>query len=107
MSERGGFAVIDVETSGFSPQKNRVVEVGIVLADPTGEPFYSWSSRFNPQGSVGPTHIHGIRDEDVANAPLFADAVAQIVDLLRGHVFVAHNVRFDLSFLRAEFERAG
>ena len=103
----GGFAVVDVETSGFSPQKNRIVEIGIVLLDPRGQPVHSWSSRFNPQGPVGPTHIHGIRPEDVADAQLFSDAIGEIVALLRGNVFVAHNARFDVSFLRAEFERAG
>ncbi len=104
---RGGFAVIDVETSGFSPQKNRIVEVGIVLVDESGESVHSWSSRFNPEGPVGPTHIHGIRAEDVTDAPLFADEATRLVELLSGHVFVAHNVRFDLGFIRAEFERAG
>jgi len=107
MEPRGGYAVVDVETSGFSPTKNRIVEVGLVLVDESGEAVYHWGSRLNPQGPVGPTHVHGIRAEDVVDAPLFADVAQTLASLLSGHVFVAHNVRFDLSFLLAEFERAG
>ncbi len=107
MSESGGFVIVDVETSGFSPKKNRIVEIGLVIADNRGEPVESWTTRFNPQGPVGPTHVHGIRAEDVKDAPIFADMVPIIVERLRGRVLVAHNARFDLSFLRAEFERAG
>ena len=107
MSDTSGFVIVDVETTGFSPQKNRIVEIGLVLMDPKGEPTGSWTMRFNPQGSVGPTHVHGIRAKDVRNAPLFADMVSIIVDHLRGRALVAHNAKFDVSFLRAEFERAG
>ena len=106
-SRRGGFAIVDVETTGFSARTDRIVEIGLVLADSDGEAYDSWTCRFNPEGPVGPTHIHGITDADVANAPLFADTISDLVALLRGNAFVAHNANFDIAFLRAEFERAG
>lgn len=102
-----GFAVIDVETTGLSPNSHRVLELAIVLCDPLGRPQGEWVTRLNPQGPVGATHIHGITDADVRDAPLFADLVPHISDRLRGRALVAHNARFDLAFLRSEYDRAG
>lgn len=101
-----GFAVVDVETTGFSPRDDRIVEIGIVLTDEAGAPTQEWSTRVNPQRDVGPTHIHGISQRDVASAPTFSDSAAHIADLLRGRCLVAHNAAFDRRFLEAEFGRA-
>lgn len=101
-----GYAVIDVETTGLSPRGDRVIEVGVVLLDPHGQPEHEWTSRINPGRPVGATHIHGITDSDVAHSPLFEDVAPHIAGLLQGRAFVAHNARFDASFLRYEFGRA-
>jgi DNA polymerase-3 subunit epsilon len=101
------FAVVDVETTGLSPTRDRVLELAIVRTDRDGNVVDEWVSRFNPEGPVGATHIHGIRDADVANAPLFRDAAPTISTLLSGLPIVAHNAKFDLAFLRAEFAAAG
>ncbi|MCM0639597.1 exonuclease domain-containing protein [Cellulomonas wangsupingiae] len=101
------YSVLDVETTGLSPRTHRVLELAIVRVDAAGAVVDEWSSRFNPQGPVGATHIHGITDRDVAHAPLFADAVATISARLAGTVVVAHNARFDIAFVRAEYQRAG
>jgi DNA polymerase-3 subunit epsilon len=102
-----GFAIVDVETTGFKPTVDRIVELGIVLADADGNFQSDWEMRFNPQGPVGATHVHGIKDEDVREAPLFADVAPEIARQLSSRTLVAHNARFDTSFLQAEFERAG
>lgn len=104
---RAVFAVLDVETTGLAPARDRVLELSVVRCDAAGRPIDEWSSRFNPQGPVGATHIHGITAADVAYAPLFAAEVATLAARLSGLVLVAHNARFDLGFLRAEFARAG
>lgn len=101
------YSVLDVETTGLSPRTHRVLELAIVRVDATGSVVDEWSSRFNPQGPVGATHIHGITERDVVHAPLFADAVATISARLAGTVVVAHNARFDIAFVRAEYQRAG
>ncbi|WP_251443346.1 histone-like nucleoid-structuring protein Lsr2 [Microbacterium sp. USTB-Y] len=101
------FAIIDVETSGLSPKNDRVLELAIVRVDHRGHVVDEWSSRFNPEGPVGATHIHGITQADVAHAPLFRDVATSIVPYISGLPIAAHNARFDLSFLRAEFRRAG
>jgi DNA polymerase-3 subunit epsilon len=102
-----GFAVIDVETTGLSASSHRVLELAIVRTDPSGRVLDEWVSRFNPDGPVGATHIHGIRDRDVARAPRFGQLLPEITARLAGAAIAGHNVRFDLAFLRAEYARAG
>jgi DNA polymerase III subunit epsilon len=104
---QAAFAVVDVETTGLSARNNRILELAIVRTDDSGRELDEWSSRFNPQGPVGATHIHGIVDADVAHAPLFAQLLPDISARLRGVTVAGHNVRFDLAFLRAEYARAG
>lgn len=100
------FAVIDVETTGLDPERERVLELAILRADEQGRPIDQWLTRFHPGGPVRATHIHGITDADVAGAPRFADLAVQIGTALQGLVLVAHNTEFDLAFLQAEFARA-
>lgn len=101
------FAIIDVETTGLSPKKDRMLELAVVRVDQGGNVVDEWSTRLNPEGPVGATHIHGITQADVANAPLFRDVAASVVPYIAGLPIAAHNARFDLAFLRAEFRRAG
>jgi len=102
-----GFAVIDVETTGLSPKGHRVLELAIVRTDPTGRVVDEWVRRFDPEGPVGATHIHGITAADVAGAPRFAEVLPEVTRRLAGAAIAGHNVRFDLGFLRAEYARAG
>ncbi|OLR93562.1 3'-5' exonuclease [Actinokineospora bangkokensis] len=105
--EGPGFAVVDVETTGLSPNTHRVVELAILRTDAAGRVVDEWVSRFNPDGPVGATHVHGITAADVAGAPRFAEVLPEITTRLSGAAVAGHNVRFDLGFLRAEFARAG
>jgi DNA polymerase III subunit epsilon len=68
-----------------------------------------WSSLINPGCEIpGPIQVFtGISDEMVADAPRFAQVAALVLEKLQGALFVAHNARFDYSFLRAEFRRLG
>ena len=101
-----GFAVIDLETTGLSPRHHRIVEIAVIQTDHWGRQQATWTTRVNPEGPVGATHIHGITQADVANAPLFRELVPTIVSLLSGRALVAHNASFDLPFLAHEFHRA-
>ncbi|MFD4421400.1 exonuclease domain-containing protein [Agromyces sp. NPDC058484] len=103
-----GFAVIDFETTGFSPAKHdRIVEIGVVHVNPEGRITGRWETLVNPGRDLGAQHVHGIRATDVLDAPTFAEVAGHLVELLRGRVIVAHNARFDIGFLIAELERAG
>ncbi len=103
-----GFAVIDLETTGFAYNANdRVCEIGVVLVAPDGRREDSWTTLVNPQRDLGAQHIHRIDATDARMAPRFADVVGDLTGLLAGRVVVAHNSAFDTSFLVSEYARAG
>lgn len=102
-----GFAVVDVETTGLFPARDRVVEIAVVHLDPDARVTGEFSTLIDPRRDVGPTRIHGIRASDVSGAPTFSEAAETIRRLLAGRVLVAHNARFDAMFLAAEFQRCG
>ncbi len=100
------FAVVDLETTGISPaHHHRIVEIGVVLTDGAGNVDYEWSTLVNPHRDLGPTSIHGVTGAMVAEAPTFAEVAGDLSVLLDGRVLVAHNARFDVGFLEAEWRR--
>jgi DNA polymerase-3 subunit epsilon len=103
----GGFAALDLETTGLSPRTDRVVEVAVVCLDLNGKVVSEFCTLVNPQRDVGPTRVHGLRARDVAAAPRFADVAGQVLGYLAGRVPVGHNLSFDLRFLDAELDRLG
>lgn len=102
------FAVVDVETTGFSPKlHDRIVEIAIVRITADGSLLDEFGTLVNPGRDLGPTDIHGISAEEVLDAPTFEEIAGDVVQRLEGAVFVAHNVRFDLDFVGSELSRAG
>lgn len=99
-------AFIDLETTGTTASRDRITEIGIVrVAD--GEFLDEWSTLVNPECSI-PEDIRvltGITNEMVRGAPTFAEIRREVAERLEGHVFVAHNARFDYGFLKQEFRR--
>jgi DNA polymerase-3 subunit epsilon len=100
-------AVLDFETTGLSPGIDRVVEASVVRVDPGSRPRLVFDSLVNPDRRMAATEIHGITDRDVADAPRFRDLAGDLLLALSGCVVVAHNVYFDLRFLRYELGRLG
>jgi DNA polymerase-3 subunit epsilon len=108
VSEPGaGWAVVDVETTGFHPGQARVVSVAALALGDDGNVEGTFSSLLNPGVDPGPTHVHGLTTEILEGQPTFAEIVDQLTDVLRGRTLVAHNVAFDYSFLAAEAELVG
>lgn len=102
------FAVIDVETSGLSARRHRLLQIAVVTTDGSGRVLSEWSTyvrrRFAP---VGPTEIHGITRSTVRRAPRFSDVMGELVGQLDGATIVAHNAQFDWAFVRRALRRAG
>jgi DNA polymerase-3 subunit epsilon len=101
-------AIVDLETTGGSPARDRVTEIAVLEVD-AFEVTSEWSTLVNPETSI-PAEIQaltGITNDMVAGAPRFAALAEALFERLDGRVFVAHNARFDYGFLRHEFERAG
>lgn len=97
---------VDVETSGGGPLHDRVIEVGLVVTE-GGETVETWESLVNPNIRVQTEILAmtGIKPQDLETAPEFYQIAEEISKRLEGAVFVAHNARFDFSFLKSEFAR--
>ncbi len=102
------YAVVDIETTGGMARRDRITEIAIALYD--GEKIIdSYESLVNPERSIPTeiTRITGITNSMVANAPKFFEIAKKVVEMTDGAIFVAHNVRFDYSFIREEFAALG
>ncbi|MFC9329672.1 exonuclease domain-containing protein [Kitasatospora sp. NPDC057015] len=106
-SAAAGFAVVDVETTGRSPWRHRVVEVAVVLLDEQLRTEAEFATLLDPLGPVGPTHVHRIAQADVTGAPRFREVAPHLLELLAGRVLVGHHVTCDRAFLDREFARIG
>jgi DNA polymerase-3 subunit epsilon len=102
----GGWAVIDVETSGFRPGQARIISLAALGLDADGQVEQSVVSLLNPGVDPGPTHVHGLTAAMLEDQPQFGDILGDVVEVLRGRTLVAHNVAFDYAFLAAEAELA-
>jgi DNA polymerase-3 subunit epsilon len=102
------YAIIDIETTGGSAHAEKITEIAIYLHDGnkiTGE----YVTLINPERNIPYfiTNLTGITNEMVENAPRFYEIAKTIVELTEGRTFVAHNARFDYSFIRQEFKSLG
>ena len=100
------FAVVDLETSGLSSRRHRVLQIGVVTVHADGTVVDAWSTMVKlrwPLQRVGPTEIHGITRRTLKGAPALDDALDQLAERLDGSIFTAHNAAFDAAFI----ERAG
>lgn len=101
------FAVVDVETTGTRVYKgDRIMEVAVVHVC-NGVATTAAEFLVNPQRAVSPwvSRLTGITWEMLHEAPTFGDIAERIREATDGHVFVAHNVRFDWRFLSMELQR--
>ena len=97
------FVVFDTETTGFSPAKDRLVEIGAVkIRDGQNLGEKTWL--INPQRSI-PWYVqkvHNITPEMVADKPLFAEIYPEFLEFIDDAVLIAHNAPFDIRFIAAE-----
>lgn len=102
------FAITDIETTGGHASAGSITEVAVIISDGQRE-IDRFHSLVNPNQPI-PFYIQsltGITNDMVADAPEFGDIAAELYSFFEDSVFVAHNVGFDYSFLRAAFEHAG
>ena len=101
-------AVIDVETTGFDAETDRIIEMGIIRFE-KGEVKETYGQLINPGCEVPAevTKITGIKPEDLEDKPAFAEVAHEVHKRLQGVGIVAYNLSFDRGFVRAELERCG
>jgi hypothetical protein len=104
-----GYAVVDLETTGTDVESDEIVSLAVVRLDAEGVELDRFASLVRPAGPIPAeaTAVHGIDDASVADAPSFDEVAGELVGLLEGAVFVAHNAGFDLPLLEHAFARAG
>lgn len=102
------YAIIDIETTGGSPRKERITEIAIYIYN-EGRITDEFCSLVNPERNIPYyiTGLTGISNEMVAEAPMFYEIAKDIVEITQDKIFVAHNARFDYSFIRQEFKNLG
>jgi DNA polymerase III epsilon subunit family exonuclease len=102
------FAVVDVETTGMrAAGPDRITDIAVVLVHGARRELV-FESLVNPGVPIPPriAALTGITDEMVRKAPDFCEVADQVIGVLAGRVFVAHNARFDWGFVTAEVRRA-
>jgi DNA polymerase-3 subunit epsilon len=100
--------ILDCETTGGRAKYHRIIEIGLVVIE-NGRLIESWQSFINPE-TIVPSFIQkltGIKPNMLNNAPIFSEIADILHEKLKNRTLVAHNARFDYSFLKSEFNRIG
>ena len=102
------FTFIDCETTGLFPRYgDRICEIAL-LKIKDGKIYESYQTLINPGRTISPgaAAVNGITDEMVKDAPYFSEIAEKVIRIIGDSVIVAHNAKFDLSFLSAQFQNA-
>lgn len=102
------YAIIDIETTGGSPKRDKITEVAIIISDGS-KIIDTYETLINPGVSIpyNITRITGITNEMVQEAPRFYEIAKYVVEKTEGCIFVAHNVQFDYNFIKNHFASLG
>ena len=102
------YVVFDLETTGFSPNVNKIIEIGAVKVV-NGSVTEKFSTFVNPDVPI-PFRIEeltGINDDIVMEAPMIEEILPEFLKFCDGAVMVAHNAAFDMSFIEENCRRLG
>jgi DNA polymerase-3 subunit epsilon len=106
----GPFVALDLETTTMHPASARIVEMTLAALDDDLKVQRSFTQRLNPGTPIpeAATKVHGIRDQDVHEAPTFSEVAARVQGFLRGATLIAYNGRrFDVPVLHRNLREAG
>ena len=100
------YTVFDLETTGVSPQTDKVIEISAIKVR-NGKAVDEFSSLVNPMRSIpyGATRVNGITDEMVADKPMFEKVLGDFLDFIEDDILVGHNIHdFDMKFIHRDCE---
>lgn len=103
------FIVLDIETTGLSPERDEIIEIGAIKVE-NGEITDRFLKFIKPTIPIPTqiTQLTGIENRDVQNAPAIGDVIVDLDSFLGNELpVVGHNIGFDLSFIAPAFKRAG
>jgi len=97
------YIVLDLETTGLDPLKDKIIEVGAVKINKDGI-ISTYSSFVNPKKNIPDyiVHLTSISNDDVKDAPLFKDIKDDLLNFISTTTIVGQFINFDLSFLAQE-----
>lgn len=99
-------AMLDVETTGLDPERDRILEVGVaIISGGVVTESRSWLVQPGIPVPESSRAIHGITDDDLASAPLFEHVADEILEMVGSRLPAAYNARFDRGFLHAAMRR--
>ncbi|SFG47833.1 DNA polymerase-3 subunit alpha [Lachnospiraceae bacterium C7] len=102
------YVVFDLETTGFSPENNKIIEIGAVKVE-EGKIVDKFSTFVNPETPI-PFRIEqltSINDGMVIDAPTIDAILPQFMEFCKGAIMVAHNADFDMSFIKRNCKLLG
>jgi DNA polymerase III epsilon subunit family exonuclease len=103
------YVAMDLETTGISTKDSHIIEIGCVIYDNEGNELERWQSFVKPPANengeidTGPVHVHGIKPEDLSDAPTFEELAPEIERKFKNTILIGHNVSFDTKHLRVSF----
>lgn len=102
------FVVFDIETTGFSNLNEKIIEIGAVKIK-GGEIVESFSSFVNPEKFISEkiSELTSITNEHVKDAPIIDEVLPKFYEFCRDSILVAHNIDFDMAFMRRNGDRLG
>ena len=100
------FVAIDLETTGLNYENDRIIQIAMVKVI-NGEIVDKFQSYVNPKRHIKQeaSEINGIYDEDVKDEKTIKELFPSILEFINNLPIVAHNIKFDLSFLKNEYMR--
>lgn len=102
------FAIIDIETTGGNARQGKITEIAIFIHDGL-KVIREFSTLIDPQTTIPPfiQKLTGITDDMVVGAPKFYEVAKEIVQITQGATIIAHNSKFDYSYIKEEFKSLG
>ncbi len=100
--------VLDTETTGLDPKKDKIIEIGcveLINNIPTGQTFHKYFSPGNISISEESQNIHGLSNDFLKSFDFFENNIGELMDFLSNSLIIIHNVSFDLSMINAVLER--
>lgn len=97
--------VLDIETTGLG-RDDRIIEIAMIKLNYDFRPIDQFHSYINPLKDTGPVHVHNITNDMVEHAPVFPELADQVLSFLSDETtIVAHNIDFDMKFIKRELRK--
>lgn len=102
------YAIVDIETTGGHASSHGITEISVYIHDGQRVTRH-FETLINPMQPIPKfiTSLTGIDNSMVEDAPLFDEVADTLFELLHDHIFIAHNVNFDYSFIKHQLKRSG